>query len=153
MPDYNEADVDVMRSTLSKFEGRLPDPAELIAWGGLPGVRYAMVAGHNVPEAKDMGWHLCRDVASITLVGPKGHVELVVMARGEPILGASPANGIRQWDYDPQLLSITGLNAPHTPDPEAEQLLADTRDLQARAAAEAKRAAQQAAKAAASKAT
>ena len=121
MADYNELDIDILRSnTVGRYHGRLPDPAELLAWGGQPGTQYAMVAGQNVTAAKELDWQLCRDVASVTVSGPEGACELVVMAKGDPINGASPANGIRRWQYDPTLLALTGIKDPTEPELKAD---------------------------------
>ena len=114
---------DLRRTGVTLFEGRLPDPAEIIQWGGKPGVQYLMVDSRNLHAAtnlppvrianKDCRWGLTKGIDVFQVVGPKGATTMMVLSRGEPIPGADPANGIPEWFYDDELLNTTGLTAPY----------------------------------------
>ena len=125
-------DPDLRRSDVSVFVGRLPDPAELVQWGGLPGVKYLMVDSRNLHEALKLPpeviggqpykWGPTRGVGVYEVQGPAGSTTLMVLSAGKPIPGADPANGIRSWRYDRTLLSATGLKTPYG-DGNAEQVV------------------------------
>lgn len=118
---------DLRRSDVGNFAGRLPDPTEIIRWSGSPGCEYLMVDSRNLHEAttlqgvarngKTYKWVICKDVPIYTVSGPAGATTLMVLARGEPILGADPSNGIREWYYDRTILVATGLKAPYDTTP------------------------------------
>lgn len=112
----------------TRFEGRLPEPDEVLVHGGIPGVRYLLAAGHNIgrfcapenpedPEAT--GWDLTHGASPLTIIGPKGEATgVVVLSKGAPIRGASRLNGERQWYYDVDISQVTGLDTSPTTKPE-----------------------------------
>lgn len=113
------------RSDVSNFAGRLPDPGEIVRWTGQPGVQYLMIDSRNLHEAtsipavagqdgKTFKWVISRDTPIYTVSGPAGSTTIMILARGEPIKGADPANGIREWFYDRAILMATGLKAPYS---------------------------------------
>src|SRR3990172_1634335 len=117
-PDLDAPQVDLRRSDVLIFEGRLPDPAELLKWGGRPGIQYLIVNAANLDattkETSDRGrWNLCKDVPVYQVSGPKGTASILILSRGIPIPGADPANGIREWFYDRSILTATGLTSPY----------------------------------------
>jgi hypothetical protein len=103
------------------FKGRLPDPTEVVRWGGLPGCNYAFVTDAKLGQYRRAGWVIApgTDSLLLTVEGPKGSCDIFVIVSGKPIAGGDPANGIRYWHYDPQILERTGLVGPY-PDPVAE---------------------------------
>lgn len=124
---------DLRRSDVGNFENRLPDPTELIRWGGRPGVRYLMIDSRNLHEAtqpddKGERWVQCRDVPIYTITGPTGMTTIMVLSKGKPIEGADAANGIREWFYDRTILLTTGIKNPYTH-------MAETTNAQAQAVA------------------
>ena len=102
------------------FEGRFPDPTELVRWGGRPGCQYLIVATVNLGEAREGGWEICKDTANFPIVGPIGTCECMVLTKGEPIQGVSGSNGVREWAYDSEISGITGVYL--TEEPTAEDL-------------------------------
>ena len=129
--DYVE-EPDLRLGDVSNFEGRLPDPTELVRWGGRPGVQYLMIDSRNLHEATNdtdeagKKWLLTRDGRVHTVTGPGGVTTIMILCKGKPVEGADPANGIRQWFYDRTILQATGLPTPyggahpvngHTPTP------------------------------------
>jgi hypothetical protein len=118
---------DLRRSDVKTFEGRLPDPAEVIQWGGKPGVQYLMIDSRNLHEArneppividgKEHRWGPIKDMDVYQVVGPQGGTTIMVLGRGKPIPGADPANGVRRWSYDRTILETTGLKSPYGGEP------------------------------------
>jgi hypothetical protein len=96
---------------------RIPHPKEIVRSGGLPGVEYCYVLGKNIGKWQKMSrgdksqqWSLTRNIPVISIAGPKGFADsVVVMSRGIPIPGADPENGTRRWYVDNELISLTGL--------------------------------------------
>lgn len=108
----------VLRDDTDTFAGRLPDPTELIRYGGRPGVRYLMVDASNLHEATqpdEIGerWTQCRDVPPRQVQGPAGSTTIMILSKGQPIPGSDPINGVREWSYDRTILKITGLSDPY----------------------------------------
>lgn len=97
----------------TRFDGRLPDPSEVVRWGGTPGCEYAYVAADNFARLTEFDWSIASGVKPLTIVGPKGPCQVVVLVRGEPIEGADPLNGIRTWFTDPAVFERTGLTSPY----------------------------------------
>jgi hypothetical protein len=118
------------------FEGRYPTLEEMLSKGGLAGVEYCLVSGSRqklFAEMKDdngFSWSPIRDMPILTIAGPKGTVESVVlMGRGEPIRGAGDYNGIRHYFVDIALEEAVGIpansespvaNLVNTPKPEVK---------------------------------
>ena len=92
-----------------KFTDRYPDLDEILAWGGLPGVQYLYAYEGNTNSWKLDGWSMCRNVDTFSVTGPEGTAGVIVMARGEPIPGAAPTNGVRECSVDKKLDTLTGL--------------------------------------------
>lgn len=102
-----------------EWEG-LPDLTDLLAHGGVPGVRYCLAPADRMgemrrpPEAgatEDDIWWLVEGIKPLPFIvhGPKGSCDSVVlMGQGKPIPGASPANGRRQYYCHRQLLVQLG---------------------------------------------
>lgn len=120
--DHQEPSLLLNREPLS-FEGRLPDPSELLRWGGRPGFRYAIIQAMNLGDYREMGWSPVRDLSSFPISGPSGRCEAMVVSQGSSIEGASPNNGIREWSVDHHVLWATGLD-PTVEEPEHETVLA-----------------------------
>jgi len=103
------------------FLNRYPTLAELLAKGGIEGVEYCLVAGKNLRKYSQMEnavkekWSPIRDLPTLTIVGPAGRADSVVlMGRGEPTYGASDYNGIRRYYVDVDVEVATGI--PANPD-------------------------------------
>lgn len=122
--DLDPTQPDLRRSDVSVFEGRLPDPAEILQWGGKPGVEYLIIDAANLhqalalppvelPDGTKDKWTSVKDVNVYQVSGPKGVVTVMILGRGKPIPGADPANGIRKWSYDRSILTSTGLKSPY----------------------------------------
>jgi len=107
-----------LEATETVFDNRLPDPAELVRFGGQVGIEYAMISAANLGAARGMGYDICREVPVVTVVGPSGECSVLTMARGKPIEAQSPTNGVRRWEVDKSILHITGL-------PEHEEIAAE----------------------------
>ena len=126
-PMMDAPEPDLKRSDVTNFAGRLPDPGEIVRWTGQPGVEYLMIDSRNLHEAtglpavkvgdKSYKWVISKDTPIYTVSGPAGATTIMVLARGEPIKGADPANGIRTWFYDRTILSSTGLKVPYANHP------------------------------------
>jgi hypothetical protein len=123
-PDFlGSPEVDLRRTENNVFEGRFPDPAELLQWGGQPGVHYLLVDSGNVHDAQraepiiiddvPCRWGPTKGADFYTIIGPKGEATAVLLSRGKPIPHADPANGVREWYYDRSLLQTTGLKSPY----------------------------------------
>jgi hypothetical protein len=104
------------------FEGRFPQLEELVRWGGLPGVTYLLAAGENMGKlqrgeipvmcgGKDYSgsWSMVREIPVLTVKGPKGESDMMLMAQGAPIRGADVTNGRRVCIVDPVLVDKTGI--------------------------------------------
>lgn len=115
LPDLRE-DGQAVRT----FVGRLPDPVEVIRWGGLPGCQYAFVSDRKLGAYRRAGWTLARGTDSTLLVveGPKGSCDIFVLVAGKPVHAADPSNGVRLWHYDPDILETTGLTEPYPKNPQ-----------------------------------
>jgi hypothetical protein len=105
------------------FENRYPTLQELLRDGGLTGVEYCLVSGANQRlfggDADPDGntWSAVRDLPILTIKGPKGTVDTVVlMGRGNPVPGAGDYNGIRHYWVDVTLEEAVGIPAnPQSP--------------------------------------
>lgn len=100
-------------SNIPTFSGRLPDPGEVVQWGGKPGCQYAFVLATKLGQYMRQGWLQVRDLGVLAVEGPKGSADIFVVVRGKPITSADPANGIRPWFYDPAIFDATGLETPY----------------------------------------
>jgi hypothetical protein len=102
------------------FEGRYPTLSDLLAHGGVPGLRYALVHAASVGRFQSRGWDLVARLSVITIRIPSGtHAgdhPAMLMCNGAPIEGASPQSGVRPCHVDEALDAATGLG----PAPRAE---------------------------------
>ena len=97
------------------FHMRYPTLRDLLSKGGREGVEYCLVAGHNLRRFTDGGWSPIVGLPPLTIEGPKGLVDSVIlMGRGEPIPGSDDYNGVRRYYVDIEVEDITGL--PSSPD-------------------------------------
>ena len=107
------------------FINRYPTLDELLAKGGREGVEYCLVSGGNLRKFSQMEspiegrhgerWSPIRDLPTLTLIGPEGRVDSVVlMGRGDPTYGAADYNGIRSYYVDIAIEETIGL--PANPD-------------------------------------
>ena len=118
-----ESTVAEVEPDLTTFTNRYPEPTEILKHGGLAGVEYCYVAGHNqrkysdIKDDKGFGWSPINGVPVLTFAGPLGTVDtVIVMGKGEPILGADDNNGIRQWYVDVDIEESIGVPAnPQSP--------------------------------------
>lgn len=101
------------------YNGHLPDPADVVQWGGKPGCLYAFVSAPKIGQYMRQGWSQIPGTTPLEVVGPKGSVDVFAVVRGKPISTADPANGIRGWFYDPAILAETGLESPYPKAPSA----------------------------------
>ena len=94
-----------------------PTLADLLSKGGLEGVEYCLVAGHNLKQFTDLHWSAIRGLPPLTVTGPKGVVDSVIlMGRGDPIPGSDDHNGIRHYYTDIYIEEVTGIPAnPESP--------------------------------------
>ena len=115
---HNADDLPDLRQGVSViYQGRLPDPTEVIQWGGRPGYIYAFVHAANLGRYRRSGWAMVAGTDNLEVLGPLGTADALVLARGAPIPGGDPANGVRPWFYDPRLLEETGLSSPYPKHP------------------------------------
>jgi hypothetical protein len=107
------AEESILRADTQRvYEGRLPRLAEVLLWGGKPGVEYCYVDGANLGAFQSIGFELVRDTDAFTVTGPKGECSsVVIMGRGTPIPGADPQNGIRVLGVDNKIRESTGLDS------------------------------------------
>jgi hypothetical protein len=103
---------------LTRFENRYPTLPELLRDGGLTGVEYCLVSGANQrlfaedTDENGKAWSPVRDLPALTVAGPKGTVDTVIlMGRGDPIRGSGDFNGIRQYFVDVDLEEAVGIAA------------------------------------------
>lgn len=92
------------------FHMRYPTLHDLLSRGGLEGVEYCLVAGHNLRKFTEEHWSAIKGLPPLTIEGPKGVVDSVVlMGRGDPIPGSDDHNGIRWYYTDIFIEDTTGL--------------------------------------------
>jgi hypothetical protein len=109
-PGAEPGDINPLASDQTTFEGRMPDPTEVVRWGGSPGCRYAFITADRYDHFAESGWELpSPPVRTITVKGPTGSCRVMIVVQGKPIPGADPLNGIRPWSYDPTIKDRTGL--------------------------------------------
>ena len=105
------------------FINQYPTLTDLLAKGGIEGVEYCLVHGKNLRKFAEMEnaaserWSPIRDLPTLTILGPAGRVDSVVlMGRGEPTYGAADYNGIRHYYVDVDVEEDTGIAAsPDSP--------------------------------------
>ena len=75
-------------------------------------------------DERGFGWSPINDVPVLTFKGPMGTVDtVIVMGKGEPILGADDNNGIRNWFVDIDIEESIGV--PANPDSPVADLIKD----------------------------
>lgn len=109
-PPGEPGEISPLATNQTVFEGRMPDPTEVVRWGGWPGCEYLYAAVDRMDfYMEEHGYGLPKDPVRVTVKGPAGSCRIIVMVKGEPIVGADPLNGIRPWAYDPTIKDKTGL--------------------------------------------
>jgi len=95
------------------FENCYPDPYDELQNGGWPGISYAYVSVANQKKyMTEFGlWLVPNNGKVYTISGPKGQMDCIIMGHGEPIRGADPSNGLREWYVDHDLEEGTGVSA------------------------------------------
>lgn len=90
----------------------LPDPRELLAWGGRIGVEYAFTVGAHIASMDEDGWEIINGLPPMTILDPSTQSlslnNVIIMARGKPVAGGSPSNGIRLWYVDKPIRDFLG---------------------------------------------
>ncbi len=76
---------------------------------GLPGVHYGLVAVANQRAAQDEGWGSVTGSRVLSIVGPKGKLDVVLACQGNPVRGLDPNAGARRLYLDDDIYNITGL--------------------------------------------
>ncbi len=87
-----------------------PDLEELLEYGGVPGVEYALVLGQNMASAQNKEWSILHRTPAFEVTGPNGTVGMVLMGKGEPIQNAGPYTVMPFLSVDKEADQLTGLN-------------------------------------------
>lgn len=96
------------------FTDKYPALSDLLQHGGLPGVRYALVAAQRIGHYQSrIGYDLVSRLPAITIEITDGlhagsHAAML-MCNGAPIPCAQPGGSVRIYDIDPYLDEATGL--------------------------------------------
>lgn len=96
------------------FTDKYPALSDLLHYGGMPGVRYALVSAARIGHFQSrLGYDLVRRLPAITIEVTSGlqagtH-SAMLMCNGAPIACAPPDGSVRIFDIDPQLDATTGL--------------------------------------------
>ena len=135
-----------------EWEG-LPDLTDLLAHGGHPGVRYCLAPAEKIGEMRRSPipgaseqelWWMVPGLEPFTVHGPGGSCDTVVlMAQGQPIVGASPLNGRRHYFCHRVLMIQLGYEGNESEESAAaarEQLRVETAAHKAKASGAARRA-------------
>lgn len=86
-------------------------PSLLPFQGGRPGFEYYQCPhGKEQKAARREGWSQVKDTEIFTIEGPLGTLDLVLLARGEPI-GHDTSNNKRVMFLDPRIEEVTGLDS------------------------------------------
>jgi hypothetical protein len=95
------------------FENRYPTLADLLHFGGVPGVRYAIVSVQRINHYQSLGWDLVSRLPGLTITITEGlhsgSYGAMLMCNGRPIPGAPLDGSIREYAVDPMLDESTGL--------------------------------------------
>jgi hypothetical protein len=117
----------------SEWNG-IPELTELVQSGGAPGVMYCLVRGSELGEMQREEWEIVRGSKSMTIHGPSGSCDSVVlMLKGRPIPGASRGNGRRNYYGHEKLLVDLGYVAAATEKVDLSLLRAQTESNKAKA--------------------
>lgn len=87
---------------------RIPSTSDLFSNNGRPGVTYALIHTHNMAKASKEGWVSLSTQNLIEVQGPNGISPVVIMAKGEPITGASLGAQQPELFVDEQIYQETG---------------------------------------------
>ena len=97
-----------------KFIPRLEDL--LPKSGGVPGVKYAIVAISNARKAQDEGWErLAGNQKIFTIEGPEGSVDCELFGLGKPMRGLDHFSGKRVCMIDKVIRETTGFGRKDSP--------------------------------------
>jgi hypothetical protein len=105
-----------------RFENRYPALGDLLHYGGVPGVRYALVAAERLGHYQSLGWDIVARLPAITIAITDGihagEYAAMLMCNGRPIAGAPLDGSVRPYAADTYLDERTGL-APASSKPPA----------------------------------
>ena len=101
----------------------IPSLKELLPqYRGLPGFEYMQSCVQNLRRAQDEGWYEVEKTVIYTVEGPKGAVDMKLLARGQRIPGQSHDSGARLCFCDTSVEPLTGLWInPHKHEPRDEK--------------------------------
>jgi hypothetical protein len=96
------------------FDGKYPALSDILHYGGVPGVRYALVSAARIGHYQaHLGYDLVRRLPAITIHIADGlHAgdhSAMLMCNGAPIACAAPDGSVRIFEIDPHLDAATGL--------------------------------------------
>lgn len=114
------------RETLNyTFENRYPTLSDLLHYGGVPGVRYALVATARIAHYQSLGWDLVARLPALTIRITEGlrsgDHSAMLMCNGRPIPGAALDGSLRPYSADPHLDELTGLGPAESRTPAKPQ--------------------------------
>lgn len=88
----------------------IPSLKELLPqFRGLPGFEYLQCCVNNLRRAQDEGWYEVEKTVIYTVEGPKGSVDMKLLARGKRIPGQPHDSGARLCLCDKSVEPLTGL--------------------------------------------
>ncbi len=88
----------------------IPSIKELLPqFRGLPGFEYLQCCVNNLRRAQDEGWSEVEKTVIYTVEGPKGSVDMKLLARGHRIPGQPHDSGARLCLCDTSVQPLTGL--------------------------------------------
>jgi len=88
----------------------IPSIKELLPqFRGLPGFEYLQCCVNNLRRAQDEGWSEVEKTVIYTIEGPKGAVDMKLLARGQRIPGQPHDSGARLCLCDTSVEPLTGL--------------------------------------------
>ena len=107
MPDTLGRTPGALKSFVFKH---IPGIKELLPkYRGLPGFQYFQCCVQNLRRAQDEGWTEVDNTFIYTIEGPKGSVDMKLLARGKRIPGQSHDSGARLCYCDTSVQPLTGL--------------------------------------------
>ncbi len=80
--------------------------------GGRPGFTYAQVPTSERARAREEGWEGLDPPLFFAIRGPKGQIELELVARGAPIPGEPSQSGARLCTVHGDVQTVTGIQIP-----------------------------------------
>ena len=87
----------------------IPSLDQMLSMGGRAGVEYCLISADDLGEMNRMGWTIIPGTHPMTLHGPTGSCDnVLLMGQGKPIEGAAAGNGRRLYYSRPRLLELLG---------------------------------------------